>query len=416
MNRPHVLRVEHELDSTSASAHNPRMPRDTAALESGRLTRLRAAIVAADCDAAIFYDPINIRYATGTSNMQVYSLHNACRYAFVAAEGPVVLFDFKGCEHLSDGHANVTEVRNAISWYHFVAGPRVAEFARDWAAEIAALVGPNRGRRCRIAVDHLDPAGLRALDRHSIDVVDGQAVADKARVIKTAEEIDAIHVAMRACDDGIAGMRAALRPGITEQQLWAHLHVANIEAGGEWFETRLLTSGARTNPWYQECSDKVIDAGDLVAFDTDMIGVGGYSVDISRTWLAGDSAPSDEQLRLYDAAYQQVQHNIELMRPGNTFRYIAEHALLPPAPYHSLTNACVAHGIGLCNEYPLILNGDHFDAGGYDGVVEEGMVLCVESLASQAGALESVKLEQQVLVTDDGPMLLSATPLTDTPT
>jgi Xaa-Pro dipeptidase len=363
---------------------------NTTALESGRLDRLRASLAAAECDAGVFYDPINIRYATGTSNMQVYSLHNPCRYAYVPVVGPVVLFDFKGCEHLSDGHHNVAEVRSAISWYHFVAGPRVDEFATDWAHEIVALLGPSTTGRRRLAVDRLDPAGLHALERLGVEVIDGQAVADRAKVIKTPEEVVMIRSAMAACDDGIARMRDALRPGITEQQLWSHLHAANIESGGEWFETRLLTSGQHTNPWYQECSNKVIDSGDLVAFDTDMIGVGGYSIDISRTWLAGDDAPTDEQRRIYDAAYQQV--------------------------YHSLTNACIAHGIGLCNEYPLILTKDHFDTGGYDGVIEAGMVLCVESLASETGGRESVKLEQQILVTNDGPVVLSETPLADTPT
>jgi Xaa-Pro aminopeptidase len=389
---------------------------DITALESGRLDRLRASLAAAECDAGVFYDPINIRYATGTSNMQVYSLHNPCRYAYVPVVGPVVLFDFKGCEHLSDGHHNVAEVRSAISWYHFVAGPRVEEFASNWAHEIVALLGPSTTGRRRLAVDRLDPAGLHALERLGVEVIDGQAVADRAKVIKTPEEIDAIRRAMTSCDHGIARMRAALRPGITEQQLWSHLHAANIESGGEWFETRLLTSGQHTNPWYQECSNKIIDNGDLVAFDTDMIGVGGYSIDISRTWLAGDQAPTDEQRRIYDAAYQQVQHNIELMQPGTAFRDIVEHALLPPEPYHSLTNACIAHGIGFCNEYPLILTKDHFDTAGYDGVIEVGMVLCVESLASEAGGRESVKLEQQILVTNDGPVVLSRTPLADTPT
>ncbi len=94
-------------------------------LEAGRLARLRASIARAGCDAGLFYDPTNIRYATGTSNMQVYSLHNPCRYTFVPADGPVVLFEFKGCEHLSNGHANVAEVRIATSWYDFVSGSRV---------------------------------------------------------------------------------------------------------------------------------------------------------------------------------------------------------------------------------------------------------------------------------------------------
>ena len=84
-----------------------------AILEAGRLTRLRTAIEEAGCDAGLFYDPINIRYATGTSNMQVYSLHNPCRYVYVPVSGPVVLFEFKGCEHLSIGHPMVDEVRPA---------------------------------------------------------------------------------------------------------------------------------------------------------------------------------------------------------------------------------------------------------------------------------------------------------------
>ena len=92
-------------------------------------------------------------------------------------------------------------------------------------------------------------------------------------------------------------MAAALRPGITEQALWSHLHRANIDAGGEWFEARLLTSGPRTNPWYHGCSDRVIEDDDLVAFDTDLVGLGGFSVDISRTWHVGDRRPTDEQRR-----------------------------------------------------------------------------------------------------------------------
>ena len=81
----------------------------------------------------------------------------------------------------------------------------------------------------------------------------------------------------------MAAMRQALRPGISEQALWAELHAGNIARGGEWIETRLLASGPRTNPWFQECSSRVIEAGELVGFDTDLIGPYGYCADISRT-------------------------------------------------------------------------------------------------------------------------------------
>ena len=380
---------------------------DRLELEASRLERLRAAIVDAGCDAGLFYDPINIRYATGTSNMQVYSLHNPCRYALVPCEGPVVLFEFKGCDHLSDGHPNVAEVRPAISWYDFVSGDRVGEFARSWAEEITALLG----RGSDIAIDRLDPAGHDALGNLGVRVHDGQRVANRARMIKTPSEIDAMRRAVAACESAIARVRCEIRPGLTENEAWSVLHRENIASGGEWLETRLLTSGPRTNPWYQECSSKTIEAGELVAFDTDLIGIGGYSVDMSRTWLVGSDRPTAEQQRLWDAAIEQLTHNTALLQPGASFAEISRRAHLPPPEIHSVTNAAVAHGIGLCNEYPLIVNRDHFADGGYDGQVEEGMVLCVEALAAPEGGTEAVKLEEQVVITATGPQPLTGYPV-----
>lgn len=381
---------------------------DHRGLDGGRLARLRAAIEQVGCDAGLFYDPINIRYATGTSNMQVYSLHNPCRYVYVPVAGPVVLFEFKGCEHLSMGHPMVDEVRTATSWYHFIAGTRIDEFAKSWADEISALLGS--GAR-DLAVDRCDPVGTAALGAHGIRLHDGQEAANRARMIKTGDELRLIRQAVSGCEAGIAEMRSSMRPGQTEQELWSQLHAANIAAGGEWLETRLLTSGQRTNPWYQECSDKIIDPGDLVAFDTDLIGVGGYSVDISRTWTADGGAPAANQQRLFDAALEQLERNIELFTPGASFEEISQRGHLPPDDIHSVTNAAIGHGIGLCNEYPLILNRDHFDGGGYDGQIEPGMVICVEALAAPRGGTESVKLEEQILITDEGINRLSKFPL-----
>lgn len=384
---------------------------DLPALDRERLARLRDQIVAHDCAAAVLYDPTNIRYATGASNMQVYGLHNPCRYVFVPAEGPVVLFDFHGCEHLSADRAVVDEVRSAVSWYHFIVGEHVADKARQWAGEIADLVIRHGGGNRRIAIDRLDPAGLRALENLGIAVVDGQAVANHARKIKTPQEQVAIRAAVANCERALERMVAATRPGISERELWSHLHQANIELGGEWIETRLLASGPRTNPWYQECSARAIEDGDMVAVDTDLIGAWGYSADISRSWLAGDRPATDDQRRLYAAAFEQVSRNIPLFRPGATFGDIAHGGWQLPDRYIEQTNTALAHGIGLCNEYPLIVNRQYWDDGGVDGVVAPGMVFCIESFAGEPGGREGVKLEQQILVTDDGPELLSTHPL-----
>ena len=340
--------------------------------------------------------------------MQVYTLHNPCRYVYVPAAGPTVLFEFKGCGHLSTGHPGVGELRPAVSWYDFVSGSRVDEFVEVWAADLLALLGPGRSD---LAVDRLDPLGAEVLAAKGVRLHDGQRIANRARVIKTSEEVVAIRRAVAACDAAIDDLRAAAVPGATEQQVWAELHRSNIARGGEWLETRLLTSGRRTNPWYQECSDKVIEAGELLAFDTDLIGIGGYSVDVSRTWVIGDVAPTSHQQRLHDTARAQLLANIELCRPGASFAEISSAAHQPPDDLQSVTNAAVLHGIGMCNEYPLVLNRDHFAESGYDGQLDAGMVVCVEALAAPPGGSEAVKLEEQVLVTEDGPEVLSASSL-----
>ncbi|TIV89859.1 MAG: M24 family metallopeptidase, partial [Mesorhizobium sp.] len=82
-------------------------------------------------------------------------------------------------------------------------------------------------------------------------------------------------------------------------ELWSALHAENIARGGEWIETRILTSGPRTNPWMQEAGPRRIVSGDLVAFDTDMVGPYGMCADFSRTWHCGDGRPTDEQRRLH---------------------------------------------------------------------------------------------------------------------
>ncbi|MEW9838409.1 M24 family metallopeptidase, partial [Mesorhizobium marinum] len=127
-------------------------------------------------------------------------------------------------------------------------------------------------------------------------------VMESARLIKSPDEMLAMRRAIVACEAAMGEMEAALRPGISENELWAELHHGNIARSGEWIETRLLSSGPRTNPWFQECSSRKIEAGDLVAFDTDLIGPYGFCADLSRTWLCGDGQASNEQRDLFRIA------------------------------------------------------------------------------------------------------------------
>lgn len=377
-----------------------------------RLARVRAELKARDYAGAVLFDPINIRYATGSRNMTVWTAHNAARYCFIPTEGPVVLFDFHNCEHLSEGLETIAEVRPTTSWFYFGAGPRLEERAKRWAGEIADLVDTHGGGNRRLAADHCDPGGARALAELGIEVREGQEVLEQARRIKTADEIAMMSVAIAACEAGMAEMRAALKPGMTENELWSILHQVNIAKGGEWIETRLLAAGGRTNPWFQECSDRIIRPGDLISFDTDLIGPFGYCADISRTYFCGPGRPSPEQRRLYQIAWDQIHTNIDLLKPGMTFRELAETSFTLPEACAPNRYSAVVHGVGMADEYPHCAYLEDFDKA-YDGVLEAGMTLCVESYVGEVGGDEGVKLEQQVLLTDTGVELLSTFPFED---
>jgi Xaa-Pro aminopeptidase len=376
-------------------------------LREERLARLRATLIEFDCAGAVFFDPVNIRYATDVSNMQVWGLHNPARYAFVASEGPVILFEFPTCAHLVAGMTLIDDVRPALSWLYLMAGQEAQSKAAAWADEIAELVRKfGRGNR-NLAVDRLDWMGFLALRERGIVVAEGQSIVEQARCIKTPEELRAIRDAVGACERAMATMRESLAPGVSERQLWSILHQQNIALGGEWIETRLLVSGPRTNPWYQECSDRVIRSGELVALDTDLIGRHGYCCDISRTWLCGDGAPSDGQRRTYAVAHDHLQQLLRLIRPGATLKELAERVGDPADGYRSYS--CLAHGVGLCDEYPVAFWKGQDEC--YDARLEPNMVMCVESYAGPVDGGEGVKLEEQVLITEDGIEPLSTYPL-----
>ena len=56
----------------------------------------------------------------------------------------------------------------------------------------------------------------------------------------------------------------------------------------------------------------------------------------------------------------------------------------------------------MCDEWPLVSYADNFVDGAFDYELQAGMVLCVEALVSPEGGDFSIKLEDQVLVTEDG--------------
>ncbi len=392
-----------------------------AAMRRYRLDRVTAQLVTQGYDGIIVMDPMNIRYVTDTTNMQLWVMHNGARYAFVNADGRVILWDYYGCDYLAAHSAVIDEVRPAIGSTFFLAGPRHAEQATRWANEMIAVITEHCGPNPRIAVDQCHHVGYRLLEDAGVEVGFGQEVMELARAIKGADEILAMRCAINACETTMAEMQTALEPCMTERELWALLHAGNIRRGGEWIETQIIASGPRTNPWMQEASSRMIEPGDIVAYDTDLVGAYGMMVDISRTWIAGEGrgqfgGPTVAQQHTYDLARGQIEHNMALLTPGRSFRDLTFESIFPdPEQYRHYS--CLFHGVGQCDEYPEIYFPEIWDEWGFDGQLDAGMVLTVEAYVgprSVAGAsewAEGIKLENQVLVTADGPELLTHFPL-----
>lgn len=390
-------------------------PVDLDTVRRERLARIRSELRRQERAAALFFDQINVRYATDATNMQIWCSHYEARCVFVPLEGPVVLFDYGNYPHLAEGLPTVDEYRAIPSFYFFTAGERAEERAATFADQIADLVDHCCQGDRRLAVDRLGPLGVAALAAKGIEVVDGESVAEHARAVKSSDEVALMRAAIRAAEEGCQAMWEALRPGITENALWAKLHEANIRLGGEWIETRLLSAGPRTNPWFRECSMRPIEAGEVVSFDTDLIGPYGYCADISRAWIC-DARPSPDQADLHARALDQIRHNTGILKPGMTFREVSMASYEVPEEFTALRYPSLIHGVGMADEWPSIKHREDFDLKGYDGVLEPGMTLCVESFIGREGGKEGVKLEEQVLITETGAETLSSYPIGYDPT
>lgn len=386
---------------------------DEARLRKDRLARLRRELAKRDYAGALLSDPMNIRYATGSRNMAVWTMHAPGRYVFVATEGPVVMFEFGTTRHLTEGLDTIDDLRTSIPWFYFLAGPRTEEKTALWANEIIALMAEHGAGNRRLAVDRCEPWGAQRLVDAGIRLYDAQEPLEQARMIKTPDEIMCLQLSMDVCDIAVDRIRRALRPGLTENQVWSILHETNIAHDGEWIECRLLASGERTNPWFQECGNREIQAGDIVAFDTDMVGPFGYLADISRSFVCPDKRPSADQRALYEIAQEQVLTNIELIRPGLGFRDFSERCWAVPEAYVPNRYMMMIHGVGFVDEYPTVAYLEDYADWGYDGHFEENMVVCVESYIGAVGGREGVKLEQQVLITANGAVPMSRAPFVD---
>lgn len=374
-----------------------------------RRNRLNQVLEAMGLLALLTCDPFSIRYATGTRNMLVHGLTGPDRLALIMLDGPTILWEFAGCDHLTADASFVDELREAPGLTAKKTLDHEREIAR-FAAEVTETYHRHAGRTGTLAIERIDPPVADALRAGGLFLGDGVAAMQTAMSIKQPAEVEAMTAAVRMTEAAVVHMEAAIAPGTTEQQVWAEFHRALIAEGGELVVARLLQAGERTFPYFREASAHTMAEGDLVCFDSDAIGLGGYSVDFSRTFLCGDGPATDTQRWLYELTREQLEHNAANLAPGRSFEDFARLAFDVPKPYARYGYYQLAHGLGMTGGHP---NVPRLGAEPYPlpGEIRPGMVLCVESYVGDPASRQGVKLENQYLILDDGVEQMSTYPL-----
>ena len=232
-----------------------------------RVERLKEQMRLADVDLLILINPSSLRYAADYASYQLFQAHIPTTYLFLALDGPAVMHG------LSDPAPDRRiENRPARPLTFFDAGTEQGEASRLLANDARQFLAEIGSDKRRIAIEFVNPSQTQALMQQGLEVLDGIPIAEMARVIKSQDEVACIRWALAVAEHGINKMKKVLRPGVSELQLWGLLNYTNLANHGGWHDGRMLASGPRTNPWLQEATQRKIQSGDLVAFDTDMVG------------------------------------------------------------------------------------------------------------------------------------------------
>lgn len=391
-------------------------------VQKARLARLREWVAKFDYAAVLLHDPCHVRYATDASNMTIWHKRNQIRYLMVPASesDPVTLWesmfvDRAGMEPLI-GHTIDKWLPN-IPVNMASVGDNVEAKVEEWAADVDAHLRPvcKAAGNWRVAIQGGDPLQAFALKKKGYKLGSGSQVVEHARARKVKNEIELIKAGVKTTCDAMEYLHGHLQEGISENALWSKLHEYNIAVGGEYVETRLLNSGARTSPRMQESSTKLLHGGDLVALDSDCTGPFGYFIDVSRTWHCPrpDGRYTEEektkfrkQQELMRYAREQNAHNMDLVKPGMTLREASEKAWKIPDRFLDRRYGIMAHGNGINGEYPYIYHTVDWPSSGYDGVIEEGMTISFEAFIAEDDE-DGVKCEEHCVVGPNGLVNLS---------
>ncbi len=366
-----------------------------------RKAHVQQQMVKHDVPVLLICDPNNIFYMTGARNMQLFGLRSPSRYLLAFHAGPTILFEYVGCEHLAQGLPTIDTILPAMGLNKLASGDDALGAGYRFAQEIADLVRAYDPTIDKIGIDRFPFQSIDALRAQGFTLCDADDALIPTRAIKLPIELPYMREAMRRVEGAVQRMEETVRPGVSESEAWAEFHYAFMAKEGQYISTRLFQSGPNTFPYFQEADTRKLEQGDLLCLDSDALGYEGYAVDFSRTFLCGDGKATDEQRYLYDLAREQLEFNAGLLRPGMEYRELAEKAWVVPEEHQESRYYCVGHGLGMAGEWPNIPHYKKGEPYSLDGIIEPGMVICLESYIGSSALNQGVKLENQYLILEE---------------
>jgi len=371
-----------------------------------RLARAKEQLAEKDLGAVILFTGENIRYVTGS--FQGNWKHNIfIRYAVLPRDGEPVLFETVGsdmeCARI-DLPWMEDRIQPAMTWRWAEGGEDL--MVRKMAESVHDVLREAGVENERIGIDVMDMLAFEALRAKGIELVSAWPAMSSARVVKTRDEIECLKISATLGDCAMWKIQNEwLKPGVRESYITAKVNEFLYENGGDFVYDIIVASGGNTSPYRRWHTDKLIRQGDLVIVDINQVGPGGYFNDYVRTFLV-DAEPTKEIKSLYRECYDSMYAGLEMLRPGNTTADVAaEFPEYDDDKYGSVSLQQFAHSIGLSlYEGYWVSRAYSLD---YPAEIKENMYFAIETFAGHPGLQQTVRLEEDVLVTADGPVVFT---------
>ncbi len=384
---------------------------DFGRLRDYRLGRVREQLAASELGAVLLFETSNIRYATST-HIGYWAFNKGERYALITPTGPPRIWDF--------GSAAKAHRLQLPQWYdesNSVGGNTglqgaiapVVGLQRRAAEEIRSILKEEGLADAPLGVDVAETTVFLELQRAGIEVRDGQQLMMLAREIKSPDEITLLSQACAMVDGVYQDIYEFLKPGVRESDVVALAHARLFEMGSEFVEAINSIAGERCSPHPHVFSDRLIRPGDQAYFDIIHV-ANGYRTCYYRTFVVGRATQA--QRDAFAQSREWMDAAIDLVKPGVGTDQLA--AVWPEATEFGFKDEMDAfglqfgHGVGVgLHERPIISRLNSFD----DPIeIKEGMLFALETYCPASDGRSAARIEEEVVVTADGPTIITLFP------